>query len=70
MLHALLGWTLREMVDAYVHKQVALGATYQRVDPIPLGTRSGSCTMCGPLPIRMDVPIYAAGVVELVNTHQ
>jgi mRNA degradation ribonuclease J1/J2 len=39
ILQQTLGWTQKEMVDAYVQEQVELGPMYQRVDPTTLGTK-------------------------------
>ncbi|KAJ7199670.1 hypothetical protein GGX14DRAFT_661667, partial [Mycena pura] len=55
VLHVLLGWTLREMADAYVHEQPALEAMlpmYQRVDPTAQGS-GGSGGVAAPVHVHV-----------------
>ncbi|KAJ7752465.1 hypothetical protein DFH07DRAFT_960558 [Mycena maculata] len=45
MLQQTLGWTHKDMVDAYAKEQAEMGPMYQRVDPGTLGTNEPSQPM-------------------------
>ncbi|KAJ7135888.1 hypothetical protein C8R44DRAFT_769243 [Mycena epipterygia] len=76
MLQQTLGWTQKEMVDAYAQQQAEMGAMYQRVDPSTLGTKEPggskpaewtSMFMHPPPKVRTDTPAYAKWVSELAK---
>ncbi|KAK7046584.1 sterol regulatory element binding protein cleavage-activating protein [Favolaschia claudopus] len=48
ILQQALGWTHKDMVDAYAKQQAEMGAMYQRVDPTTLGKRDSVLHGRGP----------------------
>ncbi|KAF7350356.1 Sterol regulatory element binding protein cleavage-activating protein [Mycena venus] len=72
-LQQTLGWTYKDMVDAYAQQQAEMGPMYQRVDPTTLGTRDGGDKHLNS-PSRFmhtivpeSVPAYANWAAELAK---
>ncbi|KAK7019114.1 sterol regulatory element binding protein cleavage-activating protein [Favolaschia claudopus] len=58
ILQQALGWTHKDMVDAYAKQQAEMGAMYQRVDPTTLGKRDSVLHGRGPSsPSRFKHPV-------------
>ncbi|KAJ7152653.1 hypothetical protein C8R43DRAFT_1189702 [Mycena crocata] len=66
-----LGWTQKEMVDAYARQQAEMGSMYQRVDPSTLGTKEPppdpTSRFMHPR-VHEDQPAYAKWGAELAKT--
>ncbi|KAJ7727747.1 hypothetical protein B0H16DRAFT_1590114 [Mycena metata] len=72
MLQQMLGWTQREMIDAYAQEQAEMGPMYQRVDPTTLGTRDSGPNPLSPSrfmhpPERTAIPAYTNWASELAK---
>ncbi|KAJ7509440.1 hypothetical protein B0H11DRAFT_1959668 [Mycena galericulata] len=72
MLQQTLGWTPKDMVDAYAREQAEMGPMYQRVDPSSLGKNEPIKSMGSPSrfmhpKIQEHIPAYANWAAELAK---
>ncbi|KAJ7028005.1 hypothetical protein C8F04DRAFT_1120732 [Mycena alexandri] len=67
MLQQMLGWTQREMIDAYAREQAEMGPMYQRVDPTTLGTRDSGPSHLLNSPSRFMHPPERTGIPAYTN---
>ncbi|KAJ7487840.1 hypothetical protein FB451DRAFT_1225648 [Mycena latifolia] len=70
VLQQTLGWTQKDMVDAYAREQAEMGPMYQRVDPVTLGTKEPPVQSTSKFqhpPVNENVPAYAKWAAELAK---